>query len=67
MKRKPQVVNGVWKAINENTYQWGDYKLFRSIHGWTVWCWGDHNRRVGNADLMSQAMELARQDAIRQP
>jgi hypothetical protein len=19
--------NGVWKAINENTYQWGDYKL----------------------------------------
>ena len=68
------ITNGVWKAIDECTYQWGDYKMYRSIHGWTVWYWTHlsdpntcvgmaHSRRVGNADLMSQAMELATKDA----
>lgn len=53
---------GIWKALDDNCYQWQNYKMYRSIHGWTVWAWGDHSRRVGNSALMSKAMELARSD-----
>jgi hypothetical protein len=56
-------MNGVWKCVDDNAWQWENYKIYRSVMGFTVWHWGDHSRRVGDADLMSKAMEMARLDS----
>ena len=51
-----------WKAQADG-YQSGIYRLYRVVHGFTVWKRGDEFKRLGEASTLTEAMRIAEKDA----
>jgi hypothetical protein len=55
--------NMLWIASGDRSYTSGVYKIYACVMGWQVYRWGKRPKRLGQRELMSQAMALAQADA----
>jgi hypothetical protein len=52
----------IWHADEKHSYKSGIYRIYATTRGWDCYRWGEKPKRLGQVELMSQAMELAEKD-----
>jgi hypothetical protein len=56
----------LWHADSPSIYRCGDYALHWTTMGWALWNYSRRKAIIGRDLTISEAMELAEQDALRQ-